>query len=261
MLKQRVTTSIVALAAFMVVLFVVPATVAQFVIAILIIGGAWEWSGFLDSSSRSSRLIYVVLLAVMIGLAGWQLAAGSAYIFQVAVVWWLVALVWAFFFPTPIPQALRWLCGALVLVPLFVALIVLYRSDPALLLFALLIVWAADTGAYFAGRQFGRVKLAPRISPNKTWEGVIGGLLLVILLSLAGAAWFDIERAVLIPFCLAVACVSIVGDLTVSMFKRSAGLKDSGTLFPGHGGVLDRIDSVAAAAPLFALGVSWMGLQ
>jgi phosphatidate cytidylyltransferase len=156
---------------------------------------------------------------------------------------------------------MRWFCGTLVLVPLFVALIALYRNDPALLLFALLIVWAADIGAYFAGKQFGQVKLAPHISPGKTWEGVIGGLLLVVLLSFAGAAWIDIERTVLIPFCLAVACVSIVGDLTVSMFKRNAGLKDSGTLFPGHGGVLDRIDSVAAAAPLFALGVSWMGLQ
>lgn len=261
MLKQRVITSIVALAAFMVVLFEVPAVVAQVVIAILIIGGAWEWSRFLGASGRASRIIYVVLLAVLMGLAGWQLAASSMFIFQLALVWWLAALVWVFFFPTPIPLALRWLCGALVLVPLFVALIALYRNDPALLLFALLIVWAADTGAYFAGRQFGRVKLAPRISPNKTWEGVIGGLLVVVLMSFAGAAWVDIELAVLIPFCLAVACMSIVGDLTVSMFKRNAGLKDSGTLFPGHGGVLDRIDSVAAAAPLFALGVSWMGLQ
>ena len=261
MLKQRVITSIVALAAFMVVLFEVPAVVAQVVIAILIIGGAWEWSRFLGASGRASRIIYVALLAALMGLAAWQLAASSMFIFQLALVWWLAALVWVFFFPTPIPLALRWLCGALVLVPLFVALIALYRSDPALLLFALLIVWAADTGAYFAGRQFGRVKLAPRISPNKTWDGVIGGLLVVVLMSFAGAAWVDIELAVLIPFCLAVACMSIVGDLTVSMFKRNAGLKDSGTLFPGHGGVLDRIDSVAAAAPLFALGVSWMGLQ
>ncbi|MCH7833837.1 MAG: phosphatidate cytidylyltransferase [Proteobacteria bacterium] len=261
MLKQRVITSIVALAAFMVVLFEVPAVVAQVVIAILIIGGAWEWSRFLGASGLASRIIYVALLAALMGLAAWQLAASSMFIFQLALVWWLAALVWVFFFPTPIPLALRWLCGALVLVPLFVALIALYRNDPALLLFALLIVWAADTGAYFAGRQFGRVKLAPRISPNKTWEGVIGGLLVVVLMSFAGAAWVDIELAVLIPFCLAVACMSIVGDLTVSMFKRNAGLKDSGTLFPGHGGVLDRIDSVAAAAPLFALGVSWMGLQ
>ena len=164
MLRQRVTTAIVALAAFMVVLFVVPAVVAQFVIAILILAGAWEWSGFLGSSSRSSRTVYVVLLAVLIGLAGWQLAATSEFLFGAALVWWLAALVWAFFFPTPIPEVMRWFCGTFVLVPLFVALIALYRNDPALLLFALLIVWAADIGAYFAGKQFGQVKLAPLVS-------------------------------------------------------------------------------------------------
>ena len=128
-------------------------------------------------------------------------------------------------------------------------------------MFALLIVWVADTGAYFAGRFLGRVKLAPDISPGKTWEGVIGGLVAVVLLILLRSTWAETNFTVLIPFCLAVACLSVVGDLTVSMFKRTAGVKDSGSLFPGHGGVLDRIDSVAAAAPLFALGISWVGLS
>jgi phosphatidate cytidylyltransferase len=130
-----------------------------------------------------------------------------------------------------------------------------------ILLFALLIVWVADSGAFFAGKTLGRVKLAPAISPGKTWEGVIGGLAAVVLLTLLRSVWVDTDLAVFVPFCLAVACISIVGDLTVSMFKRTAGVKDSGSLFPGHGGVLDRIDSVAAAAPLFALGLAWVGLQ
>ena len=123
-----------------------------------------------------------------------------------------------------------------------------------------MIVWAADVGAYFAGSKFGRVKLAPSISPGKTWEGVIGGLAVVVLLSLAWSSYRDMQLAVLLPFCLSVGALSIVGDLTVSMFKRTAGVKDSGKLFPGHGGVMDRIDSVAAAAPLFALGLGWLGL-
>ncbi|HEX2139515.1 MAG TPA: phosphatidate cytidylyltransferase, partial [Woeseiaceae bacterium] len=130
----------------------------------------------------------------------------------------------------------------------------------------LIIVWAADVGAYFAGKRWGRVKLAPNISPGKTWEGVIGGLFaVVVVLVLASRYWVDLEAlgtdiAAVVPFCLAVATLSIIGDLTVSMFKRNAGLKDSGRFFPGHGGVLDRIDSVAAAAPLFTLGIGWMGL-
>jgi len=149
----------------------------------------------------------------------------------------------------------------LVLVPLYNALIALYLASPAILLGAFVIGWAADTGAFFAGKTLGRVKLAPSISPGKTWEGVIGGLVTVSLLAAVGAYWLDARITVLVPFCLAIACASVVGDLTVSMFKRTAGLKDSGTLFPGHGGVLDRIDSVAAAAPLFALGIGWMGVQ
>jgi phosphatidate cytidylyltransferase len=162
--------------------------------------------------------------------------------------WWFIAMIWTFFFPTSIPIAVRWLAGIFVLVPLYVALMILYDIAPATLLFALVVIWVADSGAYFAGKKFGRVKLAPKISPGKTWEGVIGGLVAVALL------------IVVRSFCLGVASLSVIGDLTVSMFKRDAGVKDSGTLFPGHGGVLDRIDSVAAAAPLFALGVSWVGL-
>jgi phosphatidate cytidylyltransferase len=107
----------------------------------------------------------------------------------------------------------------------------------------------------------GRVKLAPQISPGKTWEGVIGGMLAVVLLTIVRSVWVESDLMVLIPFCLSVGALSVVGDLTVSMLKRTAGVKDSGNLLPGHGGVLDRIDSVAAAAPLFALGMAWAGLQ
>jgi phosphatidate cytidylyltransferase len=103
--------------------------------------------------------------------------------------------------------------------------------------------------------------LAPNISPGKTWEGVLGGLTAVLLLAAVGSRVLEVNVAVLVPFCLAVTMLSVVGDLTVSMFKRSAGVKDSGSLFPGHGGVLDRIDSVTAAAPLFALALHWIGLQ
>ncbi len=262
MLRQRVITAIIALSVLLVLLFVMPALAVKVVIAALILAGAWEWSGFLKLDSQVARLGYVglmaVLLAAVVGLADERTVE---LVFKAALAWWLVALLWLFMFPTPIPRIAGWICGALVLIPAYVAIISLYTVQPALLMFVLIIVWTADIGAYFAGKRFGRVKLAPNVSPGKTWEGVLGGLFLTGVMVLASSRWLQTDLIVLLPFCLAVASISIVGDLTVSMFKRDAGIKDSGRFFPGHGGILDRIDSVTAAAPLFALGVSWVGLR
>lgn len=259
-MKQRIITAVVALLALMLVLFVVPGSIALIVIVAMMLAGAWEWSAFLGVSGNAVRLTYVIAIGALLAASSF-LSFDTDLILKVSLVWWVIALVWSFFFPTPVPKVVRWLSGALVLVPLYVALVDLYTAGPMILLFALLIVWVADSGAYFAGKALGRVKLAPTISPGKTWEGVIGGLAAVVLLILLRSLWVDTDLSILIPFCLAVACLSIVGDLTVSMFKRTAQVKDSGSLFPGHGGVLDRIDSIAAAAPLFALGLGWVGLQ
>lgn len=260
MLKTRIITAVISLAVLGAVLFVVPAVIAKLVIAGLILAGAWEWSDFLGTRGIGIRAVYVVIIAVLMAVMAFVATDLSDKLLLLACVWWLAAFIWTFLFPTPIPMAVRWLCGALVLVPLFVALLFLYEQRPLILLFALLIVWAADVGAYFAGKMFGRVKLAPNISPGKTWEGVFGGLILVVILATGWAHFADMELIVLLPFCLAVGVLSVVGDLTVSMFKRTAGVKDSGKLFPGHGGVLDRVDSIAAAAPLFALGLNGLGL-
>ena len=259
MLKTRVLTSVISLLLLGIILFVIPPRATEIVIGLLILAGAWEWSGFFGVKSSAVRALYVFLIAVLCAVP-YLVADAAVIVLQIAFIWWFVAFVWAMLFPTPIPAAVRWVCGALVLVPLFTALVMLFQDGPLYLLFALLIVWSADAGAYFAGKRFGRVKLAPSISPGKTWEGVIGGLTVVIVLAFAVGQWAEVSAAVLVPFCLAVAGLSIVGDLTVSMFKRTAGVKDSGTLFPGHGGVLDRVDSVAAAAPLFTLGIRWLGL-
>lgn len=262
MLRQRVMTAVAAFAALLVVLFVFPPVAVKAIFALLILAGAWEWSGFLKLESRNLRFAYVGLIAALLtAVVGLADEVTVEMVLKVALAWWLVALVWVFRFPTPIPRPAGWICGALVLIPAYLAIVSLHSLQPALLLFVLVIVWAADIGAYFMGKRFGRVKLAPNISPGKTWEGVLGGLALVAVLALIRAQWLAIDIAVLLPFCLAVASMSIIGDLTVSMFKRNAGVKDSGRLFPGHGGVLDRIDSVTAAAPLFALGLSWVGLR
>ncbi len=263
MLGQRVLTAIIALAVLAIVMFVLPPAVARIVITLLMLGAAWEWSGFIFREQKLQRSLYVLFIAILLGLLFMELHESVLVnsVLRISLGWWLAALAWMFFYPTPIARPVAWICGALVIVPAWLALDLLYLRRPELLLFALLIVWVADIGAYFVGKGFGRVKLAPRISPGKTWEGVLGGLCAVMLLAAAGAPLLGIDIAVLLPFCLAVAMISIVGDLTVSMFKRNAGMKDSGTLFPGHGGVLDRIDSVTAAAPLFVLAMSWIGMQ
>lgn len=259
-MKQRVITAVIALLALLLVLFYAPQEIALAAIVVVMLAAAWEWSAFLANPGTPVRAVYVAVIGALLA-ATTLLDVNATRVFQVSLAWWLVALGWSFFFPTAIPSVVRWVAGALVIVPLYLALIILYQAGPELLLFALLIVWIADSGAFFTGKFMGRVKLAPAISPGKTWEGVIGGLVAVVLLTLLRTTWADTDLAVLIPFCLAVASLSIVGDLTVSMFKRTVGLKDSGSLFPGHGGVLDRIDSIAAAAPLFALGISWVGLS
>ena len=263
MLKQRVVTAIVALSVLAVVMYVVPVIIARIAIALLMLGAAWEWSGFIFSKENKGRYVYLLFIAILMALIFVALPNAGLVdsILKISLGWWFTALAWMFFFPTPIAKPVAWICGALVIVPAWLALDMLYLQGPELLLFALLIVWVADMGAYFVGKGFGRVKLAAQISPGKTWEGVFGGVSAVMVLAAMGSQAFEIEIAVIVPFCLAVAMISIVGDLTVSMFKRHSGVKDSGNLFPGHGGVLDRIDSVTAAAPLFAVAVGWIGMR
>ncbi|MDH3442092.1 MAG: phosphatidate cytidylyltransferase, partial [Gammaproteobacteria bacterium] len=158
MLKQRIITAVIALAILAIVLFVVPSMVARIVIAAVIIAGAWEWGGFLFGDARAGRLAYLVFIGVLMILVWFNIddAAWLENLLKIALAWWLLALVWMLFFPTPIPAVLSWLCGGLVLVPAWAALDHLYTQSPELLVFVLLIVWFADIGAYFVGKGFGR---------------------------------------------------------------------------------------------------------
>lgn len=263
MLRQRIITAVIAGIALLAVLFVVPAWLARGVIAAVIVAAAWEWGRFLSPAAAGGQAGYAALVALMLAAAYLALIEGwlaAEALLAAGLLWWLAALGGLFLYPLTIPRWVAAAAGAFVLLPAWLAIDILYTRSSALLLFLLIVVWSADIGAFFAGRRFGRVKLAPRVSPGKTWEGVVGGLLLVAVVAAAGARPLGLPAAALLPFCLAVALLSIVGDLTVSVFKRSVGLKDSGRLFPGHGGLLDRIDSVTAAAPLFALGLAWSRL-
>lgn len=266
MLKQRIITAVALGAALLIIVLWLPQSVALGVFALVVLVGAWEWSAFPRFPAPVLRFLYVLAIALLMGLAyAWSSRnAGRELLMLIALGWWAVAFLWITLAPAAHNRVTVGIAGLLVLVPAWVALAYLYQSSPqgALrVLFLLALVWAADIGAYFAGRAFGRLKLAPRVSPSKTWEGVLGGLALSAVVALLGASWFGEPRLAFVSLCVAVAMLSIVGDLTESMFKRYAGLKDSGAVFPGHGGVLDRIDSVTAAAPAFVLGLSWLEMQ
>ncbi len=183
-----------------------------------------------------------------------------------ACVWWVIAFFWLTLAPAWNRPALTLVCGLAVLAPAFVALARLqisaggFARGPLIVLWLVLMVCAADIGAYFAGRAFGQRKLAPRVSPGKTWEGAVGGLAMVALVAGGRRRVFRPAAAHRRGIRMRVGIFSVIGDLTESMFKRAAALKDSGTLLPGHGGLLDRIDSVTAAAPLYALGLFGSGV-
>ena len=171
------------------------------------LAGAWEWSGFLGNPSVAVRVTYVTAVALAIAaMVVWGHDHVRTMLF-VACGWWVLAFLWTFVFPTPIPTALRWICGFLVIVPLAFVLPSLLGFGAEYLIFMLLIVWAADIGAYFAGKTFGRIKLAPAISPGKTWEGVIGGFVVVtIVADTGGAVYFRQPAISVVPFCMGVAC-------------------------------------------------------
>lgn len=264
-LLQRIVTAAVLLAVLLIVFFRLPQPAAIGVLGAFIAVAAWEWSAFLPLEHFASRAAYSLLIVALMGASLWIFPDRIALLplLMIAMIWWAVAFIWILRFPTRIGPIVGAVCGVLVIIPAWVALITLLTVSgrgPEYVLFVLTIVWAADIGAYFVGRRLGRTKLAPKVSPGKTWEGLGGGVAGAVIVAFCGSWWFDWSPLFLVPLAVSVTIISVVGDLTVSMFKRNAGLKDSGNLFPGHGGVLDRVDSVTAAVPLFALEVMWIGL-
>ena len=264
-LRQRVATGLPMAALALVILLWLSPAVAVATVMVVVAAGAWEWAGFAGAKSAVARFVYVAAVVAAIALA-WHLTgteqALTAFLWCAAA-WWLGSVAWLVFAPG---QGGPWAvaaAGFAVLVPAAVGLGKLVEIEPrgqVMLLFLLVLIAAADVGAYFGGRRFGRRKLAPRISPNKTWEGVWSGMLAAACAALAGGLLLGEPLWRWIAVCMVVALVSVVGDLVESMFKRRAGLKDSSSLLPGHGGVLDRLDSLSAAGPLFLLGLLVLGV-
>ena len=246
--------------------------------ALVFLGGLWEWFRLADIEDTLARsVLLVVNLGLMVAIV-WssRTSQGFSYVLLqvmtvIGVAWWLLALLWLRHFEfgadhgTTHARVFKLAAGTLAIVPAWCALGVLHGSVPnghRWLFVALAIVWAADSGAYFAGRHYGKRKLSPRISPNKTIEGLVGGLLcgLAVALAFAPMAGASLGQLPLVGLAAVAAVLfSVVGDLFESLLKRHVGAKDSGDLIPGHGGILDRIDGVVAALPVFALAKAWLG--
>jgi len=272
MLKTRVLTAVVLIPAVLAALFLLPPMGWGIVMLAIIALAAHEWArlgGFAKPAqwlfAATTLLIGAALLSpATAGFAGgWPDTLVFAACGIAALFWIVVAPPWVIArWPTQarLPMAV---VGWVVLIGAWVALVELQARSPWLVLAAMAIVWIADTAAYFSGRAFGRHKLAPQVSPGKTWEGVYGAWIAVALYALvlvpyAGAAGLHLpvttfSIAIWGLFLLVVTSISIVGDLFESLLKRHAGVKDSGALLPGHGGVLDRIDALLAAMPIAAL--------
>ncbi len=260
MLKQRVITALVllpiALAGFF---WLNGGAFALFIGAVVTLGG-WEWARLAGFSAQPLRIAYGLLVAALLYCL-YLVPALAPLVLVLGVLWWGAATVLVLGYPD---TARYWtgslaklLIGLLILLPAWQGL-VLFKQWPLanwLILAVMVLVWAADIGAYFSGKAFGKRKLAPAVSPGKSWEGLVGGLLASLAIT-AGVGlyrgWIGAELLLALAGAALVVLISVVGDLTESMFKRQSGIKDSSNLLPGHGGVLDRIDSLTAAIPLFA---------
>jgi phosphatidate cytidylyltransferase len=262
MFTARLATAVVLLTACVSALLLLPNRWWSALLLPILFAGAWEW-GTLAGLRPAARWIYagsMVAAGIAAGIVVAREPTLETWIYGAAGVFWVaIAPAWlARGWRTRSPLALA-LTGFIVLVPSCLALARL-QADPRALLVILGIIWLADTAAYLAGRAWGRRKLAPSISPGKTWEGLAGAgaavavyYVVLLIAAPAGSRWQDAEAAILFG---AVALMSVVGDLFESWIKRQAAVKDSGGLLPGHGGILDRIDSITAALPIAALLLS-----
>lgn len=271
MLIQRVITALILLPLLLALVWYAPTPWFYGVLCVIGLGIAWEWTGLMDQPRVGARVGYLVLTAALLG-ATWLAQDYWVWFAEASLVWWLAAIWLVRGYPevfAPRRPGILFMAvvGQALILPTLLCLAVLQSMPNGSLrvLFVLFLVFAADVGAYLAGRNFGRHKLAVAVSPGKTIEGAIGGLALCGLWALAaGSTAFQIETGnqllKLVALSLCVGVFSIVGDLTESMFKRMSGVKDSGTLLPGHGGLLDRVDSIVAAVPIMTLGIHWLGL-
>lgn len=267
MLKQRLLTAAILVPITLGVLFFVPPPIFCLLLALVALVGAWEWTTLMEVKQFSARLLYLILMLIAFFNA---LFIPISLILCVSFIWWLFAAMLIMIYP----KGARWwgksffwrgLMGVFVLLPCWTALNYIRNQNDGTyaLLFLFILIWGADSAAYFTGKKWGTMKLAPQVSPGKSVQGILGaivfsiGITLLMLwmcqISFHGWPWMVALSIITILF-------SIIGDLFESMLKRRVGLKDSGHILPGHGGLLDRIDSLTAASPIFAFGALLLGM-
>jgi phosphatidate cytidylyltransferase len=270
MLRQRLITAALLIPFMVWDILHLPFTILAGVLGMFVLLATWEWAGICGWQSWRGKSVYTVIMGSILLTIYWfwpQLAL--TYLLAIAGFGWLLALVGVISYQQGydlMPKSL-WIkacLGLFILIPAWVALLLLdERYDGQAVLFLLVLIWVADSGAFFVGKYFGRNKLADKISPGKTWEGVAGALLSSMPIALGYANFLSMTLTTIIWFmglCLVTVIASILGDLLESLFKRQMGLKDSSQLLPGHGGILDRIDSLTSAAPVFVFGLITLGI-
>jgi phosphatidate cytidylyltransferase len=278
-LKQRIITALILIPVFVWIILSLDTPVLAGVMAAVVLLGAWEWTTFFNWR-RLMRVVYLAVTGILL-VGGYFLATRASGLFALmalVMVWWCVAAGWVLRYRKgrpaaasgkaaneyrPLSQrpAFALLTGNLLLVPTFIAVVAIHANPqlgPKYVLFVLSLMWVADSAAYFTGRRWGRSKLAPWVSPGKSWEGVGGALVFSAMWALLWTTMFGLDflaTDLFLVLSIVTVVFSIVGDLFESLFKRLAHIKDSSHLLPGHGGILDRIDSIIAGAPVFLFGL------
>jgi phosphatidate cytidylyltransferase len=266
--KQRVITAVILVLGFLGLLFSLSSLHFSLVVAPIVLLAGWEWSNLMGIGATRHRLAYITLLALALAAAALILnlfasldVAMAQNLCLAASILWAVIFLWVQGYPSSAilwsPRPVLGLLGLLLLSFTWVAIALLVHLPHGawLLLFAVVVVALADIGGYVAGNLFGKHKLAVLVSPGKTWEGFFGGIFLqcVLIVLLSQFMPQQITLTMLVALVIPVSLYSVLGDLFESMVKRHSGVKDSGNILPGHGGVLDRIDGLISALPLFAL--------
>jgi len=264
MLKLRVITAAILIPIVLYILFAASPGVFRFATAVVVCLAAWEWPTLMGDNNPLLRMGYVIMLVAFLFISHF---IGLKLLLILTALSWLILGYWVLNYPAKQPWAKKWrigMLGIIVILPFYLSLNYLRELPHAhsLLFLLLMLIWGADTSAYFVGRRYGRSKLIPNVSPNKSWQGFYAALCSGFLIALIAIIWLNaILGYGFIILALVTTLASILGDLAESMFKRAQGVKDSGNILPGHGGILDRIDSLTAAAPIYTLGIILLGVN